>query len=310
MLSFKDRKRGVQPMSERAPRIGFIGLGIMGKPMARNLLAAGYKVTVHSRSSGPVDELAGEGAAVAASPAAVASSSDVVITMLPDTPDVEQVALGDDGLASSGSEGLLYIDMSSIDPPATRRIAAVLAERGIAMLDAPVSGGERGAIDGTLSIMVGGPEAEFRRAEPIFQHLGQTIVHVGDAGAGQVTKACNQLVVGMNIEAVAEALALARQSGVDQGAVRQVLLGGFAASRVLESHGSRMIDGAFQPGFRVRLHAKDARIVRSLADATGAVTPAFDVVADQLDQLVRSGRGDLDHSALYTLVSQEVDSSD
>jgi 2-hydroxy-3-oxopropionate reductase len=296
-------------MSSDAPRIGFIGLGIMGKPMARNLLAAGYELTVHSRSSGPVDELEGEGAAVAASPAAVASASAVVITMLPDTPDVEQVALGHDGLASSGSEGLLYIDMSSIDPAATRRIAAALAERRISMLDAPVSGGERGAIDGTLSIMVGGPEAEFRRAEPIFRHLGQTVVHVGEAGAGQVTKACNQLVVGMNIEAVAEALALARQSGVDQGAVREVLLGGFAASRVLESHGKRMIDGEFRPGFRVRLHAKDARIVRSLADATGAVTPAFNIVADQLDQLVTSGRGDLDHSALYTLVSQEVAAS-
>jgi 2-hydroxy-3-oxopropionate reductase len=293
-------------MASDAPRIGFIGLGIMGKPMARNLLAAGYKLTVHSRSSGPVDELEGEGAAVAASPAAVASASDVVITMLPDTPDVEQVALGHDGLGTSGGEGFLYIDMSSIDPTATRRIAAVLAERGISMLDAPVSGGERGAIDGTLSIMVGGPAGEFHRAEPIFRRLGQTIVHVGEAGAGQVTKACNQLVVGMNIEAVAEALALARQSGVDQGAVREVLLGGFAASRVLESHGKRMIESEFQPGFRVRLHAKDARIVRSLADATGAVTPAFNIVADQLDQLVRSGRGDLDHSALYTLVSQEV----
>lgn len=296
-------------MQSRPQRIGFIGLGIMGKPMARNLLAAGYELTVHSRSSGPVEQLASEGAAVAASPAAVASASDVVITMLPDTPDVEQVAIGQDGLASGGSKGLLHVDMSSIDPTATRRIAAVLAERGISMLDAPVSGGERGAIDGTLSIMVGGPEAEFQRAEPIFRHLGKTIVHVGEAGAGQVTKACNQLVVGMNIEAVAEALALARQSGVDQHAVRQVLLGGFAASRVLESHGTRMIEGEFQPGFRVRLHAKDARIVQSLAAATGAVTPAFSVVADQLDELVRTGRGDLDHSALYTLVSQEAAAS-
>ncbi len=293
-------------MPSHAPRIGFIGLGIMGKPMARNLIAAGYELTVHSRSTGPVEKLAGEGAAVAASPAAVASSSDIVITMLPDTPDVEQVALGQDGLASGGHEGLLYVDMSSIDPTATRRIAAALAERGISMLDAPVSGGERGAIEGTLSIMVGGPEAAFRRAEPILRHLGKTIVHVGEAGAGQVTKACNQLVVGMNIEAVAEALALARQSGVDQAAVRQVLLGGFAASRVLESHGTRMIDGEFQPGFRVRLHAKDARIVQSLAAATGAVTPAFNVVADQFDQLVRIGSGDLDHSALYTLVSGDT----
>jgi 2-hydroxy-3-oxopropionate reductase len=296
-------------MQLHAPRIGFIGLGIMGKPMARNLLAAGYQLTVHSRSGGPVEELAGEGATVAGSPAAVASGSDVVITMLPDTPDVELVVFGPDGLSSGGRQGTLHIDMSSIDPTATRRIAAALAERGISMLDAPVSGGERGAIDGTLSIMVGGAQEDFQRAEPIFQHLGKTIVHVGEAGAGQVTKACNQLVVGANIEAVAEALALARQAGVDQSAVREVLLGGFAASRVLEAHGARMIEGQFQPGFRVRLHAKDARIVQSLAAATGASTPAFNVVADQLDELVRIGRGDLDHSALYTLVAQEVASS-
>jgi 2-hydroxy-3-oxopropionate reductase len=293
-------------MTSHAPKIGFIGLGIMGKPMARNLLAAGYELTVHSRSLGPVEELAGAGAAVADNPAAVASASDVVITMLPDTSDVEMVVFGPDGLASSGRQRLLYIDMSTIDPSATRRIAAALAERGISMLDAPVSGGERGAIDANLSIMIGGHEADFRRAEPIFQHLGKTIVHVGEVGAGQVTKACNQLVVGSNIEAVAEALALAKRAGVDQGTVRQVLLGGFAASRVLEAHGTRMIEGGFQPGFRVRLHAKDARIVQSLAIATGASTPAFNVVADQLDQLVRTGRGDLDHSALYALVSPDA----
>jgi 2-hydroxy-3-oxopropionate reductase len=275
----------------------------MGKPMASHLLAAGYPLTVHSRSPGPVEQLAALGAAVANAPAAVADASDVVITMLPDTSDVELVVLGTDGIASAARAGLVVVDMSSIDPEATRRMAATLAERSTAMLDAPVSGGQKGAIEANLSIMVGGPEDVFHRVEPILRRIGTTIVRVGEIGAGQVTKACNQLVVGSYIEAVAEALALADRAGVDPHAVRQALLGGFAASRILEVHGSRMIDGAFEPGFRVRLHAKDARIVRSLAHATGARTPAFDVVAAQLTALVERGAGELDHSALYTLIA-------
>jgi 2-hydroxy-3-oxopropionate reductase len=294
-------------MPSSQPRIGFIGLGIMGRPMAHHLVAAGYPLRVHSRSPGPVEQLVAAGAVAAATPADVASASDVVITMLPDTPDVEQVVLGPAGVASAPRPGLILVDMSSIDPTVTRRIAARLEGLGVAMLDAPVSGGERGAIDATLSIMVGGPADTFAAVEPILSTLGRTIVRVGDAGAGQVAKACNQLVVGSNIEAVAEALALAARAGVDQRAVREVLLGGFAGSRVLEAHGMRMIESAFEPGFRVRLHAKDARIVRSLAAETGARTPAFDVVAGQLTALVEAGGGELDHAALYTLVAGDAD---
>lgn len=282
-------------------RIGFIGLGVMGRPMAKNLVAAGYSLIVHSRSAPPVEELVAASAERAGSPAEVASASDVVITMLPDTPDVEHVALGRDGIMSASATPLV-VDMSTIDPGATRRIAASLAEGGIRMLDAPVSGGERGAIDGTLSVMVGGADADVERARPILEVLGSTIVHVGAIGAGQVCKACNQLVVAATIEAVAEALVLARRSGVDPAKVREALMGGFAASKILEVHGQRMLSQAFEPGFRARLHAKDARIVREAAREAGAATPAFDAVADQLDKLVQRGDGELDHAALITVL--------
>ena len=187
--------------------------------------------------------------------------SDVVITMLPDTPDVERVMLGDDGVAAGAAAGSLVIDMSTIDPEPTRAIAETAGQHGVEMLDAPVSGGERGAIDGTLSIMVGGSDEAFARAKPILQAMGKNIVHVGPSGAGQITKACNQLVVAATIEAVAEALVLAERSGVDAAKVREALLGGFAGSKILEVHGQRMLDRAFEPGFRARLHRKDARIV-------------------------------------------------
>jgi 2-hydroxy-3-oxopropionate reductase len=283
-------------------RIGFIGLGIMGRPMARNLLGAGFDLVVHSRSRGPVDELVAAGADAASSPAEVAATSDVTITMLPDTTDVEEVLAGDDGVLSAASAGSLVIDMSTIDPGPTRRLAAAFEERDVAMLDAPVSGGERGAIGATLSIMVGGGDAAFERAHPVFEALGGTIVHVGPIGAGQVCKACNQLVVAATIEAVAEALALAERSGVDARRVREALLGGFAGSKILEVHGQRMLDRTFEPGFRARLHAKDARIVLGAAREVGADVPSFEVVARQLDRLVADGDGELDHAALYTLV--------
>jgi 2-hydroxy-3-oxopropionate reductase len=284
-------------------RIGFIGLGIMGRPMARNLLAAGFDMTAHSRSPGPVDELVAAGAARAASPAAVAAASDVTLTMLPDTPDVELVLAGDEGVVAGAVPGSLVIDMSTIDPGPTRRLAAMFAERDVAMLDAPVSGGERGAIDAALSIMVGGEAQAFERALPIFEALGRTIVHIGPSGAGQVCKACNQLVVAATIEAVAEALALAERSGVDAARVREALLGGFAGSKILDVHGQRMLDRTFEPGFRVRLHAKDARIVLDAAREVGANVPAFEVVAGQLDRLVADGGGELDHAGLFTLVA-------
>ena len=280
-------------------RIGFIGLGIMGKPMAMNLLAAGYPLTVHSRSPGPVDEVVSRGATRASGAAEVAAASDITITMLPDTSDVEVVLTGAGGVLVGVAAGALVIDMSSIDPAPTRAMAEVFAKRDVAMVDAPVSGGERGAIDGTLSIMIGGKPDAIARAMPIFQVLGKTIVHVGPSGAGQVTKACNQLVVAATIEAVAEALLLAERSGVDPGKVREALLGGFAGSKILEVHGQRMLDRAFDPGFRIRLHRKDARIVEDAAAATGTPIPSFAVVAAQLQRALDDGDGELDHSGLY-----------
>ena len=280
-------------------RIGFMGLGIMGKPMAMNLLAAGYPLTVHSRSPGPVDEVAAAGATRARGAAEVAAASDVTITMLPDTSDVELVLTGEGGVLDGISAGALVIDMSSIDPAPTRAMAEAFAKRDVAMIDAPVSGGERGAIDGTLSIMIGGEPDAVARAMPIFEVLGKTIVHVGPSGAGQVTKACNQLVVAATIEAVAEALLLAERSGVDPGKVRAALLGGFAGSKILEVHGQRMLDRAFDPGFRIRLHRKDARIVEDAAAATGTPIPSFAVVAAQLQRALDDGDGELDHSGLY-----------
>jgi 2-hydroxy-3-oxopropionate reductase len=288
-----------------AERVGFIGLGIMGKPMAGHLLAAGYPLTVHSRSAPPVDDLVAAGASRAASPAEVARASDIVITMLPDTPDVEQVLFGDDGVESGLSGGALVIDMSSIAPIPTRQFAELLAVQGASMLDAPVSGGEKGAIDAALSIMVGGSEDAFARALPILRTMGKNIVHVGPSGAGQIAKACNQLVVAATIEAVAEALVLAARAGVDPAKVREALLGGLAESKILQVHGQRMLDRNFTPGFRARLHQKDARIVLDAAKGVDAPVPSFEAVAKQLDTLVDSGGGELDHSGLFTLLDEE-----
>ena len=286
-------------------RVGFIGLGIMGRPMARHLLDAGFPLVVHSRSPEPVDELVAAGAASAGSPADTAGVSDVVITMLPDTPDVEHVLLGDDGVASTVAAGALVIDMSTIDPGPTRRMAAALAAQGVEMLDAPVSGGQKGAIEASLSIMVGGSPDAFARAMPLFEALGSNVVHIGPTGAGQIAKACNQLVVAATIEAVAEALVLAARAGADPAKVRAALLGGFAGSKILDVHGQRMLDRAFEPGFRARLHRKDARIVLDAAREAGSPIPAFEVVAAQLDRLVDdAGRGELDHAALFTLLDE------
>jgi 2-hydroxy-3-oxopropionate reductase len=290
------------------PRIGFIGLGIMGRPMAHNLLSAGYQLTVHSRSPGPVDEVVAAGAARGDDPAKVAAASDVTITMLPDTADVEDVLTGRGGVIEGAPAGSLVIDMSSIDPGPTRAMAAAFTARDVAMLDAPVSGGEKGAIDATLSIMVGGDEPAFARGLPILEALGANVVHVGPSGAGQVCKACNQLVVAATIEAVAEALLLAERSGVDAAKVREALLGGFAGSKILEVHGRRMLERAFDPGFRIRLHRKDARIVEEAAAETRTPIPSFAVVTEQLQRAVDAGEGDRDHSALYAELVREADS--
>src|SRR5262245_44224595 len=278
----------------------------MGAPMARHLLSAGYPLTVYSRSPGPVDAIVAEGASRASNAAEVAAASDVVITMLPDTPDVELVLFGDDGVASGASEGSLLIDMSTIDPIATRTFAERLGSQGVAMLDAPVSGGQVGAEAGTLSIMVGGPDDAFARAKPLFEAMGSTIVHGGESGAGQGTKACNQLVIAAAVEAVGEAFVLAVKAGVDPEKVREALLGGFAGSKVLELHGQRMLDGAFEPGFRSSLMAKDGRIVVQAADRLGAPGPGLRAVADRLEAMLPAGRGDRDSAALVTLLEDEA----
>lgn len=283
-------------------RIGFIGLGVMGKPMASNLVRAGLDVVVHSRSPAPVDELVAIGAARAGTPSEVAAVTDVVITMLPDTPDVELVLFGERGVWEGIRAGSLVLDISTISPSEAQRFAGRLAERDVAMLDAPVSGGERGAIEGTLSIMVGGPEEAFRRALPILDILGGSVTHVGGAGAGQIAKACNQLIVAATIQAVGEALVLAMKAGVDPAVVREALLGGFAGSKILEVHGRRMLDGDFTPGFRAALHRKDARIITRVAEELDSPLPSFAVVEAALEALVDAGRGDLDHAALVTLL--------
>jgi 2-hydroxy-3-oxopropionate reductase len=285
-------------------RIGFIGLGIMGKPMAGNLIAAGYSLTVHSRGSGPAEELAARGATAAESPREVAAASDVVITMLPDSPDVEAVVLGADGIAEGIREGALFVDMSTIGPATSRKIAAVLSERGVDAVDAPVSGGEPAAQSGNLSIMAGGSEDAVDRARPIFDVLGKSTTHIGPAGAGQVAKAANQVVVALTIQAVAEALVLARKAGVDPARVREALLGGFAQSRVLDVHGQRMLDGNYDPGFKLHLHRKDLAIALQLGREEQSPLFATAQAAELMDALLAQGGGDRDHSALAVLYEQ------
>ncbi|MBK1704917.1 NAD(P)-dependent oxidoreductase [Halochromatium glycolicum] len=289
--------------------VGFIGLGIMGRPMALNLRRAGHALAVWARRPEATAALTEAGAEVCASPAAVAARSEVCFTMVADTEDVEQVLLGtgDSGMEpviAGAQPGSVVVDMSTIAPSAARRIAERLASAGIEMLDAPVSGGEQGAIDGTLSIMVGGPASTFARVQPLFERMGRHIVHVGDQGAGQVCKACNQVLVGHTIAGVAEALLLAEASGVDGAKVREALLGGFANSRILEVHGKRMLDGDFAPGFKARLHQKDLRIVLEAANELGLALPGAAQVQQGLNALVGQGDGELDSAALYQVLKR------
>jgi 2-hydroxy-3-oxopropionate reductase len=284
--------------------VGFIGLGVMGKPMAKNLIKKGHRLVVHSRTRAAVDEVAAAGATAASSPADVARQSTVVITMLPDTPDVELVLTGSNGVLSALQSGAIVIDMSSISPVATKRLAALTAEKGGSMLDAPVSGGEIGAINATLSIMVGGEEAAFTRARPVLEAMGsaERIVHIGASGSGQICKICNQVAIGGALAGVSEAFALARKAGVDAARVRQALLGGFAASRVLEVHGERMLNGNYKPGFRTRLYQKDLRLANEAAAANGVAMPGTALVTQLVNALVASDGGDLDYAALGTVL--------
>ena len=286
------------------PTIGFIGLGIMGKPMARNLIKAGYPLVVHNRSQAAVDELSNEGAKAATSSKEVAEQSEFLITMLPDSPDVEIVYSGEKGVLSGVKPGATLIDMSSISPVVARKLAAEAEKRGCDMLDAPVSGGEAGAVSASLSIMIGGKAAAVDAAMPIFQALGKNIVHVGDAGAGQVTKAANQMVVGTTIAIVSEALVLAAKAGVDPAKVRQALLGGFAQSKILEAHGRKMLDRNFKPGFRIRLHEKDVKIALATGSEYGVPLLVTGVVGQMMTAMKGMGNGDLDHSGLVKLVEQ------
>jgi 2-hydroxy-3-oxopropionate reductase len=287
--------------------IGFIGLGIMGKPMAHNLLKAGFSVIVHNRHQEVTDELVAAGASAGVRPREIAATCDVLITMLPDTTQVEEVLLGTDGVIEGAHEGLIVIDMSTISPIVTRTLADRLAERGIAMLDAPVSGGDKGAIAGTLSIMVGGEEDAFQRCMPIFQALGKTVVHVEKSGAGQVVKACNQIVVALVIEAVSEALVLGSKAGVDPAKILQVLNGGLAANRVIELRGASMLAHDFTPGGRIKTHHKDLGIILELGRMYGVSLPASAQVDQMFASLESRGLGDLDHTAILTYLEDLAD---
>lgn len=285
-------------------KIAYIGLGIMGRPMALNLLRAGYSVRVWARRSEMMQPLIEAGATPCGSPADAADGVDIVITNVSDTVDVEQVILGENGVIEGSVAGSVVVDMSTISPSVTRAIAEQLAESGVEMLDAPVSGGEKGAIDATLSIMVGGKVAVFERVLPVFEILGSNIVHIGDNGAGQVTKACNQTVIAQTIAAVGEAFVLARAAGVDPARVREALLGGFAGSRVLDSHGGRMLAHDFRPGFKSRLHQKDMRIVLETAHELGIALPGAALAGQLINALVGSGGGEDDSCAILRLQEQ------
>jgi len=287
-----------------AMKLGFIGLGIMGRPMALNLRRAGHALWVHGRRPVTMDVLTEAGAQPCGSAAEVAANAEIIFIMVSDTPDVEHVVMGENGLLLRLKPGQVVVDMSTISPAATRRIAQQLETRGVEMLDAPVSGGEAGAVNATLSIMVGGKEKTFQRVKPLFEAMGKNIVHVGDHGAGQVAKACNQIVVSMTIEGVSEALTFARRNGVDAAKVREALMGGSAGSRILEVHGQRILDNDFKPGFKVKLHQKDLRIVIEDAHKLGIGLPGTALVAQHLNALMGSGDGELDSAAIVKVVER------
>jgi len=290
-----------------AEQIGFVGLGIMGKPMARNLMQAGYALTVYDIVGEPVEELATEGAKPAASSAEVAATTDKIITMLPDSADSERAILGPNGVLEGAKPGSIVIDMSSISPIVSQKIAAECARQGVAMLDAPVSGGEPGAINGTLAIMVGGPQEIFDQCVDLLRVMGGNVALTGEVGAGNTTKLANQIIVALNITALSEALVLAQKAGVDPEKVFQAIRGGLAGSAVMEAKGPMMLDRNFQAGFRIRLHQKDLRNVLQAAQELNVPLPATALVQQMLGALVNAGESEADHSAILHFVENLAD---
>ncbi len=283
-------------------KVGFIGLGIMGRPMAINLSRAGYKLWVFGRREQSLEPLVNQGAVVCRTPAELAAQTNIIITIVSDTKDVEEVLFGREGVAAGVQRGSLIVDMSTISPQAARQMATKLQSQGVEMLDAPVSGGETGAINATLSIMVGGKTEAFHQVRPLLECMGKNIVHIGESGAGQVAKACNQILISMTVAAVAEAFTLASKNDVDPALVRQALLGGFAYSKVLEGHGQRMLERNFLPGFKAKLLRKDLRIVLENADQSGTALPGVALVSQYINALIGAGGGELDSAAMYLAV--------
>jgi 2-hydroxy-3-oxopropionate reductase len=282
-------------------KIGFIGLGIMGKPMAKNLIKAGFPLVVHNRSRAAVDELAKLGATAAGSARETAAASDIIVTMLPDSPDVELVALGSGGIREGARSGQLFIDMSTINPIVSKKIAAQLAPLGVVMVDAPVSGGEKGAIDAALSIMAGGESQDFERALPVFQALGKTITHMGPLGSGGFTKLANQIIVAINLTAIGEALVFGAKAGVDPQKMIRALSGGLAGSKCLDQKSAKILSGDFAPGFKIDLHSKDLNLIHDAARSLGVPIPTAAFVEQLFAALRAGGRGGLDHSGVITL---------
>lgn len=283
-------------------KLGFIGLGVMGRPMALNLMKGGHEMAVYGRRAASVEPLVSAGARAFSTPAEVAAHADIVFTVVTNSSDVEQVVLGTNGVIQGAKRGSVVVDMETISPVVARNIARSLAEKGVDMLDAPVSGGPMGAEQATLSIMVGGRPAVFERVRPLFQCLGKTIVHIGDHGAGQITKACNQLALLVTAQGIAEALSLAKRSGVDVAKVREVMMGGVAASRVLELFGKRMIERNFENGIDTRLYYKDLDIVLALAHELGIALPAAALTMQSINALIGKGDGRKDLSSIIRIV--------
>ncbi len=275
----------------------------MGKPMALNLIKAGYSLVVSDKNQAS-DELAEAGATVLSGNKEIAEQCDIIITMLPDSPEVEEVVLGEGGVIEGIKEGSLFIDMSTIAPSTAKSVYEKMQEKGVEALDAPVSGGQVGAESGTVSFMVGGSEQAFQRALPVFEIMGKNVVRIGEAGAGQTTKACNQIIVGMTIQAVAEAFTLAKKAGIDLGKMREALLGGFAQSRILDLHGQRIIEQNFQPGFKIKLHRKDMNIALQAGKEFSVPLYGSAQVAAHMDAVLAQGNGELDHSAIALLLEQ------